>query len=251
MKTNPSQKNQIIIILVVLGIFFTSKLSYAQTWVQMQDQVKENTQQIENIEDKIIDLKDDYRLLYGGAKNQNDQLGNQISFASYLLGGFSFIFTVLGIFLAWYINRQYEKIKEIKDAVESTKKYINEHNKELYEKIKRDETVELLNRLKEVPEDISNICHLLLSRDLLEEDYPCLKESYLKIKEDVFNGQAIDDYIILLTQHFPYQSLKDADLKTKIISYINLPLINNMFDRDIKNLFKQILKYLKEFGTND
>jgi len=251
MKTNQSQKNKIIIIIVVLGIFFTSKLSYAQTLIQIQDQVKENTQQIKNIEDKMIDLKDNYGLLYDGAKNQNNQLGNQISFAGYLLGGFSFIFTVLGIFLAWYINRQYEKIKEMKDTVENTKKYIDEHNKELYTKIKRDETTELLNRLKEVPEDVSNIASLLLSRDLVEQDYQSIKEPYLKVKNGRLKSNVKNDYITLLMQHFPYQSLKDVDLKTEIITCISLPFLNAMFDKDIKNLLSQIFKYLKEFGINN
>lgn len=251
MKTNQSKNNIITITLMILGLFVVSKSSSAQTWVQIQDQVKENTQQINNVEDKMVNLNDNYKLLYDGAKNQNDQLGNQISFASYLLGGASFIFTILGIFLAWYINRQYEKIKEMKDTVEGTKKYIDEHSKELYRRIKRDETVELLNRLKEVPEDISNICPLLLSRDLLEEDYLYLKESYLKIKDDSFSGQAVGDYIVLLTQHFPYQSLKDTDLRINIIPFINTNLLHNMFNRDIKNFFDQVLKYLKEFGIND
>lgn len=251
METNKLQKNAIIIILIAVGLFFVSKISNAQTWVQMQDQVKENTQQINNVEDKMVNLNDNYKLLYDGAKNQNDQLGNQISFASYLLGGVSFIFTVLGIFLAWYINRQYEKIKEMKDTVESTKKYIDEHNKELYRRVKRDETIELLNRLKEVPEDITNICPLLLSRNLLEEDYQSLRESYLKIKNDLLNRQAVDDYIVLLTQHFVYQSLKDAELRTEIITLINPVLIYNMFDRDIRNFFNEVFKFIKEFGIND
>lgn len=251
MKTNKTQKNIVIIIFIVLGLFTISKLSYAKTWVQIEDQLKENTLQIQNIDSRMMELKDNSRLLYDGAKNQNDQLGNQISFASYLLGGVSFIFTVLGIFLAWYINRQYEKIKEIKETIEGTKKYIDEHNKELYEKIKRDDTVELLNRLKEVPEDIANVCPLLLSRDLLEKDYQSLKESYLKIKDDKSNRQAKDDYIVLLTQHFIYESLKDKELKTEIIPLINTMLIYGMFNRDIENFFNGVFKFIKEFGTED
>jgi len=244
MKTNQSQKNKILAFLIVVSLFTIVKTTYAQTWVQTQDQIKENTQQIKNLEEKMVDLKDNYRILYDGAKNQNDQLGNLISYSGYLLA-------ILGLILAWYINRQYEKIKEMKDIVESTKKYIDGHSKELYIKIKRDETIELLNGLQEVPEDISNICNLLLYRDLLEDDFKYLKDPYLKIKDDVSQRNAKYQYAILLAQHFPYQSLKDADLKTEIISWINHPLLNGMFVRDVKNFFDKVFQYLGEFGISD
>lgn len=252
MKNRP-QENKIItaFLLIVLSIFFASKSTCAQTWTQTREQVKENTQQIQNVERRIIDLKDNYKLLYDGAKNQNDQLGNQISFAGYLLGAFSLIFAVLGMFLAWYINRQYERIKEMKDVVESTKKYIDEHSKELYKKIKREETLELLSRLKDVPEDIGNICPLLLSRELWEEDYNYVKESYFKMKNTQGRGVEENQYIGLIMQHFPYQSLKDVDLKSEIISQIDSSQLRVMFNRDIKNFFDQVFRYLQEFGMNN
>ncbi len=229
-----------------------NKLSYAQTWTQVQDQIKENTQHIEIIDEKISDIKNNYRLLYDGAKNQNDQLGNQISFANYLLGAFSFIFIIMGFFLAVYINQQYEKVKKLKDIVEATKKEIDDNSTDLYEKLKREETLSLLIRLREVPEDITNICFLLLSRDLIRTDYLYLKPPYLKIKAGLpLNEEAKDDYLILLMQHFPYESLRDLDLKDDIIESINPQNLYNMFLRDIKNFFDQVLKYLKEFGMDD
>lgn len=219
-----------------------NRFSYAQTtFIEVRNQTKDNTQRIQDIEDKMLDLKDNYRLLYDGAKNQNDQLGNLISYSGYILA-------ILGIILAAYINSQYKKIKELKDIVETTKEYIDKDNKKLYENITRDETLKLLKRLKEVPEDITNIYHLLFSRDLLEEDYISLKEQYLKIKNDNSQREAKDIYIMLLMQHFPYQSLKDSELKTEVISKIDLDSLNSMFSRDIKNFFVETLKYLKEFG---
>lgn len=244
MKINFKNRS-IFVVVIFLSLFFVGNLSYAQTWTQTQDQIKENTQQIKNINEKITDLKDNYRLLYDGAKNQNDQLGNLISYSGYLLA-------ILGLILAWYINRQYEKIKEMKDMVGNTKKYIDEHNKELYIKIKRDETLSLLERLMEVPEDITNICDLLLSRDLLEEDFLHIKEAYLKIKNnDISNISAQGSYITLLLQHFTYESLKDEDIRDEIILSINTQNLHSMFQRDIKNLFCHIFKYLKEFGVSD
>jgi len=223
----------------------------------MQDQIKDNTFQIENIknsitgiESKFTDLKDNYRLLYDGSKNQNDQLGNQISFSGYLMGVFSMIFAILGSVLAWYVNSQYKKIIEIRVIIENTKNYIDGHSIELYKKIKRDDTEYFLKRLQEVPEDINNIVKLLLSRDLLEKDFNYLRDAYLKIKNDIL-PQGKNAYMSLFMQHFPYQSLKNDDLRIDIISYINFNYINCMFERDIMNFFDQTFKYLQEFGINN
>lgn len=251
MKKNNVKKYAIILV-IFTSLFSVDKTSCGQTWTQAQNKIIENTQQIENINGRIIDLKDSYRLLYDGAKNQNDQLSNQISFASYLLGGISLIITFGGIFLAWYINRQYEKIREMKDVVEATKKVIDSHATDLYIKLKREETLSLLERLRDVPEDITNICQLLLSRDLLNTDFSCLKEAYLKIKKVIpIDGEVKGNYVTLFMQHFAYESLKDQDLRDEIISNINAQNLHNMFARDIKNFFDQSLKYLSEFGIDN
>lgn len=242
----------LVSVILFMGFFSVTNLSYAQTWIQTQSQIKENTQQIKNIDEKIFELKDNYKLLYEGAKNQNDQLSNQISFAGYLLGGFSLFFTALGFFLSWYINRQFEKIKEMKNTVENVRKAIEGHTTDLYQKLKREETQNLLNRLEEVPEDITNICNLLLSRDLIETDYIYLRNPYLRIKKNrPLDVNAEENYMILFMQHFPYKALKDSDIKEDMIININSSNLNNMFSKDIKNFFDQILKYLKESNIDD
>lgn len=250
-KNNPQK--YIVILAIFISLFFVDKLSYAQNWAQTQDQIKKNTQRIEIIDEKISDLKDNYRLLYDGAKNQNDQLSNQISFAGCLLGVFSFIFTILGIFLAFYINLQFEKVKKMKDIVETTKAAIDGHSTDLYKKLKREETLSLLIRLEEVPEDIINIADLLLSRELIESDFLYLKTSYLNIKmsDSVDRVNAEDLYLILLMQHFPYESLKDLEIEGEFIKNIDIKHLDNMFSRDVRKFFDQVLKYLKEFGVDN
>lgn len=242
----------ITILILFMRTFSACGLVYAQTWAQTQNQIKENTQQIENINGRLSDLKDNYHLLYDGAKNQNEQLSNQISFAGYLLGAFSFIFTILGFFLAWYINRQSEKVKKMKDMVEATKEAIDGHSADLYKKLKREETLSLLERLREVPEDVTNICELLLSRELLDTDLACLKESYLKIKSGTHSDTDVkNSYMVLFMQHFPYEALRDHDLKDEIILNIEEEYLNVMFPRDVRNFFEQVLKYIEEFGVDD
>lgn len=240
-----------VYILIIAAITFfaaPNNIVQAQTFIQIQSQVKENTQQISRMEAAIGDLKDNYRLLYDGAKNQNDQLGNQISWSNYLLSLLSLIVTVGGLFLAWYINRQYEKIKQMKEIVDKTKKAIDGHTSDLYKKLKREETVSLLQRLMIVPEDISNVCHLLLSRDLRSDDFVYLKGLYLKTKNSPLpNSRGLSDYMTLLIQHFPYESLIDEDLKGEVAKNITLSILNHMFIKDIKNFFDNVLRYLKEF----
>lgn len=239
MKHGP--KSKILMFLTIFFVFFlTLNTSNAQvTFVEVRNQTVDNTLHIKNIEEKLLDLKDNYKLLYDGAKNENDQLGNLISYSGFIL-------SILGIFLAWYINRQHEKIKEMREIIEKTKDYIDKHNLELYKQIKRDETLDLLTRLNEVPEDITNICPLLLSRDLNSADYQKLKNPYLKIKSVAAYTQARYDYLILLMQHFPYESLMDNELSQDIISNINVTSINSMFERDIKGFLVGVFKYLKE-----
>lgn len=238
-------KKQICYLAII--VIFIPIFSFAQTWEQVKDRVKENTYQIESISEKVSDIKDNYHLLYEGSKNQNDQLSNQISFAGYLLGIFSLLLTGLGIYLAWHVNSQFEKIKEMKAIVEETKKAIEGNSTNLYKKLKKEETISYLMRLDEVPEDISNIISILLSRDMVDIDYLYIKKPYLKFKKIIplsLNG--LGEYQLLLIQHFLYQSLGDTDLKNDIMNNLNNGNLNHMFAGDIKNLFDQSLKYLTE-----
>lgn len=246
-----SPQKYLTILAIFMSLFFVGKLSYAQTWTETQDRIKENAQRIEIIDETISDLKSDYRLLYDGAKNQNDQLSNQISFANCLLGSLSVFLTILGFSLAWYINNQFGKIEKMKNIIEDTKKAIYEHSTDLYKKLKREETLSLLMRLDEVPEDIGNIIGLLLSRELERADFLYLKTPYLKIKNILPLDQiAINNYMTLLMQHFPYESLEDLDIKRDFINNIDISELNMMFSRDIKNFFDQTLKYLKNFDVS-
>jgi hypothetical protein len=222
--------------------------AYAQTsFVEVRDQVKTNTREISIISEKFLDLKENYKLLYDGAKNLNDQLSNQISFAQYLLGALSFLLTLCGVVLALYINSLYEKIKTMKDFVEDAKGNIDK----LYERLRREETIALLTRLREVPEDIGNLASLLLSRDLLDEDFPALKEAYLKYKKDTSIGAHVESYFILFFQHFSYQVFKDLELKADAVSHLNQSTVRSMFKRDMENLIDGVFKFIKEFGFED
>ena len=245
------------IAIIIYLIFFVNNFVLATTEIPLvaNDQ-SQNSLQEKNINDKfsflnekVDNLKDNYQLLYSGVSNQNSQLGNQISFLGNGLGIFTIFLTILGIFLALYINNQYKKIKNIKNIVEKTREYIDNHNNDLYERIKRNEVESYLKRLEIVPEDVVNLVEILCSKNLLVEDYLPLKKAFLKL-ENATGTQYERNYVTLFTQHFPYLAVNDAEIRAVIINYINLGIMDGMFYVDIINYFDGILRYLNESGLS-
>ena len=88
----------------------------------------------------------------------------------------------------------------------------------LFEKIKRQETLDLLNRLNKVPKDITNISSLLLSRELLQSDFEKLRKAYLNLDDD--DDSYKSEYKILFFQHFLTDTLKDEILRKDILDFI-------------------------------
>ncbi len=171
----------------------------------------------------------------------NDRISNQIDSASFAVGAISLFATIGGIFLAVFINKSYEKILKIKQDIDHTKEYIEGHYDQFYEKWKRSDTLDKLHRLINVPEDIANLQQLLFSRDLEPTDFLLLKKAFFSEKlHDYFKK----DYILVFQQHFPYQSLKDADLNGIFVE--ELTNLNAMLYRDTKNILSSIIKFLPE-----
>ncbi len=235
--------------LLVFSMFFHVDVSYAQTsFVEVRDQVKDNTREIKTISETLPELRENYRLLYDGAKDQNDQLSDQISSLQNFIEIASGVFALLGFILGFYVTTLYKNIKRMSDMV--TKATVATTDK-LYRKVHRSETIGKLERLMEVPEDIGNISQQLLSRELLEEDFLVLKEIYLKAKNNTYARTQAGDYLILFFQHFPLLTLKDADLKVDALSSLTPRTINQMFERDVKNFISGLFKFLGESGTGD
>lgn len=243
----------ISIIFFVCFVLLKPEFSHAQISLNdLGNQIKSQSQQITSLNERLNLLnekfdnnKENYKTLYEGAKDQNDQLSNQITFAGWILALFALLFSIGSIFLVNFIGDRFEKIKEIKKVVEDTKSYIDEHNEQLYIKLKRSETKDLLKRLNEVPEDISNVAGLLLSRELLSEDFFLLKKSYQNVMGNLYPESL---YMTLFMQHFPYQTICDLDLCDNLLKHINAMTINNMFERDVHSFFDGILNH---FGKVD
>lgn len=251
-------KGLLTLIFVFSYLFLIKSQVFAISVYSNQTQIKENSAKILNLEkdlnlvnERISDLKGNNNSLYDGIKDQNQILGNQISFTNYILGGFSLLVTIGGILLGVYIQKQYKKIKNTNDIIQKTKSFIDGHSTDLYEKLKKEEMLSLCKRLEEVPEDIANIGQFLLAKDLPDDCFCFIRNAYQKAESMKEVPIDLSFYMIVILQNFTYLSLNDEYLSSKIIESINRSYINGMFDRDIEKLFKDILRYIKECGLEN
>ena len=194
----------------------------------------------------------------------------QLSVSEVFVGGVSVILTVLGLFLGLYINKKYKQVEQIsqqvinlksdneellrkatiaKEEVEKINNSINSNMSDIYEKVKREETVSLLCRLVDVPQDISNLGTLLLSRKLECSDFDKLKTAYLKLGSLIDSSSFLNDpkssYQTLFFQHFFVQSINDRDISKDIIEFIS-DGIECAFENDIENTTKEFSILLRD-----
>ena len=143
---------------------------------------------VEILENQVNNLKD---LL----SHSNDTIANEIAISDRFLSIASFVFALtallIGVYITWCSNKM-DKMKKsveqkeqdiirLKEIVESTNRQIQDDIHGVYERLRLEETNTLIERLRQVPEDISNIINLLLSRDLPETSFSILREAYDKV----------------------------------------------------------------------
>ena len=154
-----------------------------------------------------------------------------------------------------------EKSEEV-DAFAQATKNLNEkiHNdiKGLYYDLRREETKTLFQRLVMEPEDIDNLGSLLLARDVDADNFPLLKEAFLKLPEkkspqegnEVF-PITIDEkrsYMLQFFQHFFYESLKDNDIQP-IFTESFKNIFDNAFESDIIRATEGLCRALADTDT--
>lgn len=215
------------------------------------DQVNSNNQEILH---RTICMQDRQGLVEQKVDNlfdiisiSNGSINNSLSSTNSLLTIVSIIISVIAAVLAIYVTYLERKIKHMKDAVtqkeievRSLVDEINDNINELYVKIRRKDTKTMLQRLVDVPDDISNLIEILLSRNLEKEDFLTLKKAYQSLvnkgrdKDNPgFGRQSLgDEYLLLFFQHFVGLAVEDDYLKDKIVAYFNTGM-NCAFDNDI------------------
>lgn len=203
-------------------------------------------QRIELQETQIADLHTQISESQNSIANAIAASDRFLSVASIVI---AILIVILGIYVTW-CQRRVESIKKIveekesstsrlRKEVEQTNKQINGDLSSLYKKLRREETVTLINRLVEVPEDICNIGRQLLSRELMEEDFEILKRAFSKI-EDEEDEDMKSRYITLFFQHFAGLSIKDDTLRKSIIDNFYY-LIPACFRKDIQKSTKDMM----------
>lgn len=177
---------------------------------------------------------------------------------------------IAGFYLGYYIQQKAKTVKELtrqskatEASVKRIQKNIDTNLTAIYHKLRREETLYVLNRLQQIPEDVSNCSSLLLSRELDPSDYPLLLAAYKKLlsleeeikktevknEEDFFaslNGVEAQFevykslYRVLFFQHFMGLAINEDVLRQDLIDNFK-ELCGSAFHNDIEKSTHELL----------
>lgn len=180
------------------------------------------------------------------------------------------LIAVAGFYLGYYIQQKAKTVKELtrqsmatEASVKRIQKNIDTNLTAIYHKLRREETLYVLNRLQQIPEDVSNCSSLLLSRELDPSDYPLLLAAYKKLlsleeeikktevknEEDFFaslNGVEAQFevykslYRVLFFQHFMGLAINEDVLRQDLIDNFK-ELCGSAFYNDIEKSTHELL----------
>lgn len=122
---------------------------------------------------------------------------------------------------------------------------IQKNSRQIYDSMKREETLSLLHRLEDVPEDVTNLQGLLLVRPLADEDFDVLLKAYHNLIAQnlkLYNVSEVEElretssqfcfkeetFLLLFAQHFMGRSIEIVELRS---------LLRNMFDSLFEDYF--------------
>ena len=200
----------------------------------------------------------------------NSTIANEISAVNTMLVAFTIVFGIVGVLLGIYISWLQRKVSKMSDnieekeqkiillakTVEDTDNKIQSDISGLYTKLRKEETLTLLHRLEEEPEDITNLADLLLARPLDDNGFPILKRAFEKlmaihseVDKDVFvNPDRETQYVLLFFQHYLFQSILDDKLRTEVVKDLD-SCMNCAFKHDIIKSTKDFCRALSNEDT--
>ena len=195
----------------------------------------------------------------------NSTIANEISAVNTMLVAFTIVFGIVGVLLGIYISWLQRKVSKMSDnieekeqkiillakTVEDTDNKIQSDISGLYAKLRKEETLTLLHRLEEEPEDISNLADLLLARPLDDNGFPILKKAFeklmaihLEVGKDVLVDSSLETrYVLLFFQHYLFQSILDDKLRTEVVKDLD-SCMNCAFKHDIIKSTKDFCRAL-------
>ncbi len=213
----------------------------------LHDTIRDTTMYLQN-------ASSDLEIVKNIVEMSGASINNQISMLNAFIAGFSFIFVIAGIFLGIYISRLEKRILDAKNSIDEKEKTINylasaveETDKKihsdiggLYMSLREEESMALLKRLEEEPQDITNIGSLLLARQLKPEGFSILKTAFHKLLQlgDVANeGDFVypsykEQYLLLFFQHYMYYSMTDEKIREELCQFFPKGIMA-AFKRDI------------------
>jgi len=196
----------------------------------------------------------DVDMIKGIIEISNSSISNQISTLNVFIAVFSLFFVITGFFIGAYISRLEKRIVDIKrqiedketvinilaKTVEETDKKIRSDISGLYAQLRDEESITLLKRLEEEPQDINNLCEILLARQLKPDWFVHIRTAFYNLLElgDVanesvgFNPSYKQGYLIIIFQDYMYYAINDDKMWPEIKPLL-VGLINNEFKRDI------------------
>jgi len=235
------------------------KISILETNVSIIDSLKQELKQANT--DYAFQLKINEQTL--------NSISHQIGATSLNITIFGILFAIVALGLGVYITfieRKTFVIREetrgllqqtvqTKEDVVKINELIQKDIYGLFLKIKREETVHVLNRLLKVPEDISNLATVLLSRELEKEDFYILKKAFLDVRpENKLEPGHIrlrmkykDSYRLLFFQHFLDLSIADDNIGPELIEFYP-KAIACAFQNDIIKSTEDFIKAIVDKG---
>jgi len=195
----------------------------------------------------------------------NSTIANEISAVNTMLVAFTIGLTVVGVLLGIYITWLQQKVSKMSknieekeqkiiclaNTVEETDKKIHSDISDLYAQLRKEETMTLLHRLEEEPEDISNLVDLLLARPLDDDGFSILKKAFeklmaihLEVGKDVLVDSSLETrYVLLFFQHYLFQSILDDKLRSEVVKDLD-SCMNCAFKHDIIKSTKDFCRAL-------
>lgn len=180
----------------------------------------------------------------------NESVSNQIAASSHTMQAWGWVLALLGVVFAFYINYMWQKSKTLKDKttqqLQQTETKLKElqvlyadiqkNSQKIYAQLRKEETKMQVERLQEVPEDISNMLNSLLARKLEPADFGGLYKAYtylierymqfsdakdvaeLRTKSHKFSDKE-ESYMILFTQHFLTEAIRVPEIREYMQSH--------------------------------
>lgn len=240
---------------------------------------------VDSLQAKLDAVQAKSDLVYSIVESSNSGVSNQLSTITIWLEIIAIVITVGGVFLGFYVSKKRREIERMaktvdekkvlvegladtvdvkKQEVEALAKTTEDLDKKiqsditgLYNKLRKEETKTFFQRIAKEPQDIENLSNLLLAREVDTENFPLLKQAFLKLAEipkveekidlekGVFrlNSDTNKSFMLQFFQHFFYQSIKDDDIRPVFVENFK-NVFDNAFESDIIRAAEGICKAL-------